>query len=77
VVDVSAAVVAHGAADVFGHGVEVANQIFGALGLQVGMFLQGRVQIFYVGRVVHVMVQLHGRGVDGGFECGIVVGQWG
>ena len=76
-VEVTAAVVAHRAANVFRDGVQVANQIFRALGLQVGMFLQGRIQVLYVSRMMHVMVQLHGRGVDGGFKSGIIVRQGG
>ena len=45
VVDVSAAVVADGAADVFGDRIQVADQFFRALGVQFGMLVESRVQV--------------------------------
>ena len=45
VVHVAAAVVADGGADVFGHLADVAQQIFDALRLQLGILLERRVQV--------------------------------
>src|SRR6202035_5510912 len=74
VIYMTAAVVAHGGTDVFRHGVQVANQILGTLGLQFGMFFQSSIQVLDVSCVMHVVVQLHGCGINGGLKCGVVVG---
>ena len=39
------------------------------------MFLQGRVQVLYVGAMVHVMVEVHGFLVDERLESVIGVGE--
>ena len=77
VVDVASAVVADGGADVVGHGVEVADEIFGGLAGQVGMLLDGGIQILHVGAVVHVVVQGHRLLIDDGFECVVGVREGG
>jgi hypothetical protein len=68
VVDVASGIVADGAADVLGNGVEVADEIFGGLAGEVGMLLEGGIQIFHVGAVVHVVMQGHRLLIDDGFE---------
>ena len=74
VVDMTATVVTHGATDVLRHGIEVANQIFGTLGLEVGMLFESSVEILHIRTMMHVVMQLHRRGIDGGFKSGIVIG---
>ena len=68
VVDVSAAGVLDDLADVFGDGGEVPDEVFGGFGGQLGVLLDGGVEIGDVGMVMLVMVQLHGRLVDVGLE---------
>ena len=68
VVDVASGIVADGAADVLGDGVEVADEVFGGLAGEVGMLLEGGIQIFHVGAVVHVVMQSHRLLIDDGFE---------
>ncbi len=77
VVDVAAAVVADGAADVFWDCVQVAKQIFRSFFVQLGMLVEGRVQVFDVGGVMHVVMQVHRLFVDGGFERRVIVRQGG
>ena len=76
-VDVASAIVADGAADVFGDGVEVADEIFGGLAGEVGMLLEGGVQILHIGAVVHVVMQRHRLLIDDRFERVVGVGQGG
>ena len=76
VVDVAAAVVLHDLADVFGDAGEVLDQLFGGLLAEFGVFVDRAVQIGDVGLVVLVVVELHGRFIDEGFESGVVVGEW-
>ena len=73
--DVAAAVVADDAADVFGDGVEVVDEVIGRFGGQIGVVGQRAVDVGDVGLVVLVVVQLHGRCVDKGLERGVVVGK--
>ncbi|SPE28485.1 putative Phosphomannomutase [Acidobacteriia bacterium SbA2] len=68
VVDVASGVVAHGGADVVGDRVQVADEIFGGLAGEFGMLLEGGIQVFHVGAVVHVVVQSHSLLIDDGFE---------
>jgi hypothetical protein len=75
VVDVAAAVVADCGANVFGDGVEIADQFFRSLLGQLGMFFEGCVEILDVGTVMHVVVQGHRLLVDDGFERRVIVGQ--
>src|ERR1039458_7737576 len=75
VVDVAAAVVADGAADVLGDGGEVLDEVFDGPGTQFGVLFDGGVQVGDVGLVVLVVVEFHGRLVDVGFEGGVVVGK--
>src|SRR5438094_393480 len=64
VVRVSAAVVAHRGADVFGHAVDAAQQIFDALRLQLRVLLERCVQIRDVRVVMLAVVNLHRLFVD-------------
>ena len=74
-VDVAAGVVADGAANVFGNGVEVFDQFFGGFAGEFGMFFEGGVEILDVGAVMQVVMNGHRLFVDDGFEGGVVVGQ--
>ena len=71
--DVAAAVVLHDRAHIFRNCVEILDQLLGRLLAQFGMLLDRAVQVRDVGLVVLVVVQLHGRLVDGGLEGGVVV----
>ena len=71
----AASVVAHRGANVFRDGIEIANQVFRALGLQVGMFFERGIEVLYVGPVVHVMMQVHRLLIDDGLKGGVVVRQ--
>ena len=77
VVDVAAAVVADGAANVFGDGVEVADEIFGGLAGEFGMFLNGGVEILHVSGMMHVVMQRHCLLIDDGFEGVVGIRQGG
>jgi len=59
VVHVASAIVADGAPDVFGDGVEVADQVFRRFLVQFGMLVEGRVEVLDVGGVMHVVMQVH------------------
>src|SRR5260370_25589854 len=59
VVDVASAVVADGAADVFWNSVQVAKQIFRSFLVELGMLVEGRVQVLDVGGVLHVVMEVH------------------
>jgi hypothetical protein len=77
VIDVPAAIVADSGADVFGNGIQITQQFFGALGLQVGIFFQGCIQIFDIRTVVPVVMQVHSFFVDIGLEGRVVIRQGG
>jgi hypothetical protein len=68
VVDVAAAVVADGGADVFGDGGEGFDEVFGGFVGEVGLGGDGGVEVGDVGLVVLAVVDLHGGGVDGGLK---------
>ena len=55
--------------------VDAADQILGALLLQLGMLLQRGVQVVHVRRMMLVVVNLHRLLVDVRLERGVVVGQ--
>ena len=63
-VAVATPVVADHGAHVFGHGVDVAQQIFHALLAQLRMFLDGSVEVVDVSLVVAIVMNLHRLGVD-------------
>ena len=71
----AAAVVAHNAANLFGDGIEICDQVVNRLGGQRRKIRQGAIHIVDVGLVVLVVVQLHRLSVDERFKCGVVVGQ--
>ncbi len=75
VVGVAASVVAHHAANVFGHRVEVADQVVNGLGGERRVAGQGSIHVVDVGLVVLVVMQVHGFGVDEGFKRVVVVGK--
>ena len=76
-VDVASAVVADRAANIFGNGIQVAQQILGAFLVQFGMLVERRIQVLDIGGVMHVVVQMHCLFVDGGFERRVCVRQRG
>jgi hypothetical protein len=73
----TSAIVADGAANVFGDRVQIAEQIFGSFLVQLGMLVERRVQVLDVGAVMHVVMQMHRLFIDGGFERRIRVRQRG
>jgi hypothetical protein len=77
VVDVSAAIVLHNFAYIFGDGAEVLDKIFWRFFAQLGVFFDGSVEIGDVSLMVLVVMELHGRFVDVGLESGVVIGQRG
>src|SRR6266478_3154382 len=77
VVHVAAGVVADGAADVFGDSVQVAKQIVRSFLVQLGMLVEGRVEVLDVRGVMHVVMQVHRLFVDGRFERRVVIRQGG
>jgi hypothetical protein len=64
-----AGIVADCATNILGDGVEVLEKVFKRLGLEIGVALQRLVQVRDVSAVVLVVVNLHGFGIDVGFEC--------
>ena len=68
VVDVTAAIVADHHADVFRHGLEVADQFAGAFRLEFRFAGDGVVDVGDIGGVVFAVMDFHGAGVDVGFE---------
>ena len=76
-VPVTAAVVAHRRADVFGNAVDAAAEILDALALQVGMLLERGVQIGDVRLMMLPVMNLHRLRVDVRFERGEVVRELG
>jgi hypothetical protein len=77
VVDVTSAVVADSASNIFGDGVQVFEQVFGSLLIELGMFVEGRVEVLDVGSVMHVVMEMHGLFIDGRVERRVVVRQGG
>ena len=73
VIDVAAAVVAHGRSDVLGHARQRLDQVLRTLSLQRGMLLERGVEVVHVGRVMFAVVNLHRLRVDVRLErCGVV-----
>ena len=56
-------------------GAAVGEQLFNRAAGQIGGRFQGLVQIGHVSGVVLAVMDLHGRGVDGGIERVVRVGQ--
>jgi len=54
---------------------QIAEQVFGRVLAEVGVLLDGAVQIGDVGLVVLVVVQMHGFGVDVRFQSGVIIGK--
>ena len=72
-----AAVVAHGRADVLGHGAEVRDEVLDGLAPELGMLLDRGVEVVDVRLVVLAVMNLHRLRVDVRFERGEVIGQRG
>jgi len=68
VVRMSAAVVAHRAADIFRHGAEILDEFADGFGIEGGFAFDGGVEFVNVCLVVLVVVDLHRFRVDMGFE---------
>src|SRR5579884_1097358 len=77
VVGVATPIVAHRGPDVFGHLVDLAEQVLDPLVLQIGMSFECLVQIVHVGLVVPIVVNLHGLGVNGRLQGIVGIRQWG
>jgi hypothetical protein len=75
VVDVTSAVVADDGADIFGDAGEVGEELFGGLFAEVGILFDGSVEVGDVGLVMLVVMEFHGRFIDGGLESGVVIGK--
>ena len=67
-VGVASAIVADSAADVFGDSGQIAEQVVDRLGGQRGVIGQSGIHVVDVGLVMFVVVEMHGFGVDEGFE---------
>ena len=76
-VGVAAAVIAHDAANVFGHGGEVLDQIFDGFAGQIGLVLQGVVDVGDVSLVMLGVMDLHRARVDMRLERVVSVRQFG
>ena len=74
-VPVTAAVVAHRAADVFRHRGEIADERFERLGFQRGVAGDGFVQVIDIGFVMTTMMDFHRQRIEMRFKRGFVVGQ--
>ncbi len=72
-IHVTAAIVANRGANVFRHAVEVAQQVFGGVFSEVGVFFNGRVEIVDVGGVMLVVMQMHRRSSMYGSRAAVVV----
>jgi hypothetical protein len=77
VVEVTAAVVAHGALDISGDFGDVFAQVFDGKRFEVSFASKGVVEIRHIGVVVAAVVNLHGLLVDMGFESVGRIRQWG
>ncbi len=76
-VHMPAAVVLDHLADVLRNARQILQQLIGRLLAQLRMLLYRPVQVRHIGLVVLVVVQLHGRFVDGGLKRRVVIGQRG
>jgi len=77
VVPVTAAVVADGTADVLGDGGEIGDEGLDGLGFEGGLAGDGLVEVVHVGLVMASVVDLHGGGVDVGFQGFLGIGKRG
>ena len=64
----AAAIIADCSANVFRHAIQIFQQIVNGFGLQLGMALEGLVQVRDVGAMMFVMVNFHRLRVDVGFQ---------
>jgi len=70
----AAAMVAHHGADCLGHVVEVAQKCVHAQVAEGGLFLERGIEIGDIGLMMFGMMNLHGAGIDEGFQCVICIG---
>src|SRR5690606_22237236 len=75
VIDVSAAVVAHGRTDVVGHRREILDEFLGALALERGVLLECGVEVVDVRRMMLAVMDLHRLSIDVRLESGEIVRQ--
>ena len=75
-VRMAAAIIAHGAADVRRHRVEIADEVLDGLAFEVGLAADRLVDVGDVGRVVFVVMNLHGLRVDIGLERVLGIWKW-
>ena len=75
VVGVASAVVADGGANIFGNGVQIADEVVNGFGGEIGVIGQGGIDVGDVGLVMLVVVEVHGFGVDERLERAVVVGK--
>ena len=75
-VGVAAAVVAHRAADVGGHRVEMADEVLDGLAFEVRLAGDGLVDVGHVSAVMFVVMDLHRLRVDVGFERVLGIWKW-
>ena len=73
VVHVAAAVIADDAANIFGNAGEIGNELLRRLLAEFRMLFNSAVEVGDVGLMVLIVMQLHGRLVDGRLESGVVV----
>lgn len=69
----AADVIAHCGADGFGHVVDIAQQILGAMPMEAGVALERGVGVRHIRGVVLVVVDPHGPCVDMWLERGVIV----
>ena len=68
-VPVAASVVADCGANILRDGVEAFQKILKRFGLEIGVAIEGFVQVGDVGAMVFVVVNFHGLGINVGFKC--------
>ncbi len=73
----AAAIVAHRAADIFRHAVQILQNVVNRFRLQVRMPFQGLVQIGDVSAMMFVVMDFHRSSVDIRFKCVVRVRQRG
>ncbi len=67
-VDVATGIVADGGADPFGDLVEVGEEFLGRILVEIGVVGDGLVQVVDVGGMMFAVMDLHGLGIDVGFQ---------
>jgi hypothetical protein len=73
---VAAAVVADDAADVRGHGVEIADEVLNGLAFEVGLAGESLIDVGHVSGVMLIVMNLHGLRIDVRFERILGIRKW-